>query len=78
MSKGHRDIPKRSDPGCGRVFSSESGFTHKTSDIEGTGEDIAEVLGLGAFGLAEPRRTFQVSPSLVGVAAFGIAETTDA
>ena len=60
------------------MFGSESGFAHEASDIEGTREDVTEILGFGTVGLAEPRRTFQTMSGLVGVAAFGIAETTDA
>ena len=59
------------------MFGSESGFTHEASDIERAGEEVAQVLGLGAIGFAEPGRAFQVSPGLVGVAAFSVAEATD-
>ena len=73
-----RTVPKESDAGSCRVYGSESGFAHETSDIEGTRENVTEILCFGAVGLAEPRRTFQVMSGLVGIAAFGIAETTDA
>lgn len=60
------------------MFSSESGFTHETSDIECAGKDVTERLGFGAVRLAEAGRAFQVTAGLVGVATFGIAKTTNA
>ena len=59
------------------MLSSERCFTHETNDVERAGEDIAQVLRLRAVGFAEPGRTFQIPASLVGVAAFCVAETTD-
>ena len=82
MCGGHwsrkRLVPNDSDTGGCRGFGSQSGFPHEASDIECAGKDIAEILSLGAVGLAEPGRAFQVATGLVGVATFGIAETTDA
>ena len=59
------------------MFGSQSGFTHKTSDIERTREDVTKVLCFGAVGLAKPGRAFQVSSGLVGISAFRIAEAAD-
>ena len=59
------------------MFSSQCSLAHETNDIQGTREDIAQVLRFGAVGFAEPGRAFEVSPGLVGVAAFGVAEATD-
>jgi hypothetical protein len=75
MSRG---VPCCSDAGGRRVFGGQCGLTHETCDIQRTGEDIAPVLRLGTVGHAEPGRTIEVSPGLVGVAAFGITEPTDA
>ena len=60
------------------MFGSESGFAHEASNVERAGEDVTEILGLGAVGLAKPGRAFQVSPGLVGISAFGVTEATDA
>ena len=73
-----RGVPSCSDAGGRRVFGGQCGLTHETCDIERTGEDIAPVLRLGTVGHAEPGRTIEVSSGLVGVAAFGITESTDA
>ena len=71
-------VPCRSDAGGSRgVLHRQSGFTYETSDIQCTGEDVAEILGFGTVCLAEPRRAFQVSSGLVGVATFGVTEATD-
>ena len=60
------------------MFGSESGLTDETSDIECAGKDVAKILCLGTVGQPEPGRTFEVAAGLVGVAAFSIAQTTDA
>ena len=60
------------------MFSSPCRFAHETGDIESTRKDIAKELSFGAVGFAEPGRAFEVSSGLVGVAAFGITEPTDA
>jgi len=75
-NKGH--VRACSDAGDSRVLGSQGSLTHETRDVERAREDIAQVLGLGAVGRAEPGRAFEVAPGLVGVAAFGVAETTDA
>ena len=71
-------VPSRSDPRSSGVFGSQCGFTDKTGDIQRAGEDIAQKLGFGAIGFAEPGRAFQVSSGLVGVAAFRVTEAPDA
>jgi len=48
-------------------------LAHEAGDIEGVGEDVAEVVGLSAVGQAVPGRAFEVAAGLIGVAAFGIA-----
>lgn len=60
------------------MFGSERSLADETSDIECAGKDVAKILCLGTVGLPEPGRTFEVATGLVGVAAFSIAETTDA
>ena len=60
------------------MFGSKSGFANEASNVERAGEDVTEILSLGAVGLAEPGRAFQVSPGLVGISAFGVTEATDA
>jgi len=59
------------------MFCGESGFTYETSDIQRAREDIAQVPSFGAVGCSEPRRAFEVSSGLVGVAAFRVTEATD-
>ena len=71
-------LPGDSVTGGSRVFGSKGGFTDKTSDIEGTREDVAQDAGFGAVVETEPGRAFDVVAGLIGVAAFGIAETANA
>lgn len=60
------------------MFGCQGGFADKTGDIESTREDIAQDVGFGAVVKTEPGRPFDVVASLVGIAAFGIAEPADA
>lgn len=80
MYKGKHDIvlARCSIAGGGSVFGSEGGFADKACDVEGTREDIAQDISFGTVVKAEPGRAFDVVACLVGVAAFGIAETANA
>ena len=71
-------LPGRSVTGSGRVFGSKGGFADKTSDSEGTREDVAQDAGFGAVVETEPGRAFDLVTGLVGVAAFGVGETAHA
>jgi len=64
--------------GSRSVFGGEGGLADETRQVEGTGKSIADVLGLCAVLQAKPGRAFQVSSGLVGIAAFGVIEPTDA
>ncbi len=60
------------------MFSNKRGLTDKAGDIQSTREDIAQKVGFGAVIKAEPGRAFDVAAGLIGIAAFGIAETANA
>ena len=48
------------------------GLSDKTCDIEGVSQDVAEIVGLGAVGKAEPGGTLESMPRLIGVAGLSI------
>lgn len=61
-------------PGCGwSGAGGGGGLAHKAHEVEGVGQDIAQVGGFGAMVEAEPGGAFEVTARLVGVATLGIA-----
>ena len=53
-----------------------SGLADEASHVEQIGQDITQVIGLGAVGQTKPGGAFEASPLLVGVATFGVTEAT--
>ena len=56
----------------------ESSLTDKTGDIQGAGKNVAQKIGFGAVLQTKPGRAFELSSFLIGIATFGITETTNA
>ena len=66
-------------PGCGVSGAGGSGgLAHKANQVEGIGQDVAQIVGFGAVVEAEPWRAGEVAARLVGVATLGIALAADA
>lgn len=70
--------PSESGIGWGRSSSSKGCLTGQTGDVAGASEGIGEDGCLGAVGQAVVGRAFHPPSPLVGVAAFGVTEATDA
>ena len=71
--------PGRRAPGCGGSGAGGSGrLANKADEVEGVGQDISHEVGFGTIVESEPWRTFELTSSLVGVAALGITLSADA